>query len=111
MNILKPILSDVGRKKKEEEGDPGRGGLQGTRPRAEQLGGPASHGLSVCTGSRPLPPTTPSLSPLSHYTYWILFSKCLPRLSCWPSTSLLSNTKHPGSLGTVAQGGPGLAFP
>eukprot|EP00976_Prorocentrum_cordatum_P117755 1196357-Prorocentrum_minimum.AAC.1 len=28
------------------EGDPGRGGLQGTRPRAGQLGGPASRGLS-----------------------------------------------------------------
>eukprot|EP00976_Prorocentrum_cordatum_P088536 1187346-Prorocentrum_minimum.AAC.2 len=27
------------------EGDPGRGGLQGARPRAGQLGGPASHGL------------------------------------------------------------------
>eukprot|EP00959_Pyramimonas_sp_CCMP1952_P358034 7496621-Pyramimonas_sp.AAC.1 len=27
------------------EGDPGRGGLQGTRPRAGQLGGPASRGL------------------------------------------------------------------
>eukprot|EP00976_Prorocentrum_cordatum_P085135 1185941-Prorocentrum_minimum.AAC.1 len=31
------------------EGDPGRGGLQGTRPRAGQLGGPASRGLvHVC---------------------------------------------------------------
>eukprot|EP00976_Prorocentrum_cordatum_P070799 1180073-Prorocentrum_minimum.AAC.1 len=29
-----------------EEGDPGRGGLQGTRPRAGQLGGPASRGLT-----------------------------------------------------------------
>eukprot|EP00976_Prorocentrum_cordatum_P076604 1182375-Prorocentrum_minimum.AAC.1 len=26
------------------EGDPGRGGLQGTRPHAGQLGGPASRG-------------------------------------------------------------------
>eukprot|EP00959_Pyramimonas_sp_CCMP1952_P204806 4282737-Pyramimonas_sp.AAC.1 len=29
------------------EGDPGRGGLQGTRPRAGQLGGPASRGGCV----------------------------------------------------------------
>eukprot|EP00976_Prorocentrum_cordatum_P059389 1175470-Prorocentrum_minimum.AAC.5 len=28
-----------------EEGDPGRGGLQGSGPRAGQLGGPASRGL------------------------------------------------------------------
>eukprot|EP00976_Prorocentrum_cordatum_P063661 1177172-Prorocentrum_minimum.AAC.2 len=28
------------------EGDPGRGGLQGARPRAWQLGGPASRGLA-----------------------------------------------------------------
>eukprot|EP00959_Pyramimonas_sp_CCMP1952_P341597 7155564-Pyramimonas_sp.AAC.1 len=27
------------------DGDPGRGGLQGARPRAWQLGGPASRGL------------------------------------------------------------------
>eukprot|EP00976_Prorocentrum_cordatum_P068638 1179224-Prorocentrum_minimum.AAC.1 len=47
-----------------EVGDPGRGGLQGTRPRAGQLGGPASRGLSVCSGSRPSPHTTPNLSPL-----------------------------------------------
>ena len=46
----------------EEEGDPGRGGLQGTRPRAGQLGGPASRGLSVCSGSRPSPQTTPTSS-------------------------------------------------
>eukprot|EP00976_Prorocentrum_cordatum_P059583 1175562-Prorocentrum_minimum.AAC.1 len=32
------------------EGDPGRGGLQGTRPRAGQLGRPAPRGLSVCAG-------------------------------------------------------------
>eukprot|EP00976_Prorocentrum_cordatum_P104299 1193824-Prorocentrum_minimum.AAC.1 len=32
-----------------EEGDPGGGGLQGTRPRAWQLGGPASRGLLYCT--------------------------------------------------------------
>eukprot|EP00976_Prorocentrum_cordatum_P062404 1176707-Prorocentrum_minimum.AAC.3 len=31
----------------EEEGDPGRGGLQGTRPRAGRLGGPASRGLGL----------------------------------------------------------------
>eukprot|EP00959_Pyramimonas_sp_CCMP1952_P390410 8180967-Pyramimonas_sp.AAC.1 len=33
----------------QEEGDPGRGGLQGTRPRAGQLGGPASRGLQCYT--------------------------------------------------------------
>eukprot|EP00959_Pyramimonas_sp_CCMP1952_P219632 4592209-Pyramimonas_sp.AAC.1 len=30
----------------EREGDPGGGGLQGTRPRAGRLGGPASRGLA-----------------------------------------------------------------
>eukprot|EP00959_Pyramimonas_sp_CCMP1952_P343141 7188163-Pyramimonas_sp.AAC.2 len=30
-----------------EEGDPGRGGLQGTGPRAGQLGGPACRGLTL----------------------------------------------------------------
>eukprot|EP00959_Pyramimonas_sp_CCMP1952_P133504 2791866-Pyramimonas_sp.AAC.1 len=37
----------------EEEGDPGRGGRQGTTPRAEQLGGPASRGLQGCFGLSP----------------------------------------------------------
>ena len=53
-----------------EEGDPGRGGLQGTRPRAGQLGRPAPRGLSVCAGGSPQPLTTPTLSPSSHYGYY-----------------------------------------
>eukprot|EP00976_Prorocentrum_cordatum_P077922 1182883-Prorocentrum_minimum.AAC.2 len=36
-----PLPSSLAR-----EGDPGRGGLQGARPRAWQLGGPASRGLT-----------------------------------------------------------------
>ena len=45
------------------EGVPGRGGLQGTRPRAGQLGGPASRGLvrKQSTGeSNPLEIDTPA---------------------------------------------------
>eukprot|EP00959_Pyramimonas_sp_CCMP1952_P109371 2287716-Pyramimonas_sp.AAC.1 len=54
-----------------EEGDPGRGGLPGTRPHAGQLGGPASRGLGVYVfGQSPVTTdmTTPSLSPPFHYT-------------------------------------------
>eukprot|EP00976_Prorocentrum_cordatum_P071732 1180436-Prorocentrum_minimum.AAC.2 len=70
----------------------GRGGLQGTRPRARQLGGPASRGLSVRSGSRPSSQRPPlaypqSSSTLSLHMLLILFSKCLPRLACWPSTT------------------------
>eukprot|EP00959_Pyramimonas_sp_CCMP1952_P054641 1142115-Pyramimonas_sp.AAC.2 len=36
----------VGKKTTRREGDPGRGDLQGMRPRTGQLGGPASRGLS-----------------------------------------------------------------
>eukprot|EP00959_Pyramimonas_sp_CCMP1952_P442635 9266113-Pyramimonas_sp.AAC.1 len=37
----------------QREGDPGRGGLQGTRPRTGQLGGPASRGLLLLLRPRP----------------------------------------------------------
>eukprot|EP00976_Prorocentrum_cordatum_P081689 1184515-Prorocentrum_minimum.AAC.2 len=40
-----PIRLDVRKHTHREEGEPGRGGQQGTRPRAGQLGGPASRGL------------------------------------------------------------------
>eukprot|EP00976_Prorocentrum_cordatum_P044200 894285-Prorocentrum_minimum.AAC.1 len=79
-----------------EEGDPGRGGLQGTRPRAGQLGRPAPRGLSVCTGGgSPQPLTTPTLSPSFHYIYYLI---CLasafpgwrvgPLLACSPPNFL-----------------------
>eukprot|EP00959_Pyramimonas_sp_CCMP1952_P069950 1460358-Pyramimonas_sp.AAC.1 len=61
-HLLRASSSPVG-----EEGDPGRGGLQGTRPRAGQLGGPASHGLlgGALHGSAPPgPPVLPALDQL-----------------------------------------------
>eukprot|EP00976_Prorocentrum_cordatum_P078170 1182992-Prorocentrum_minimum.AAC.1 len=54
------------------EGDPGRGGLQGTRPRAGQLGGPASRGLSCLYCS------------VSVFPGW----RVGPRLACSPTSSL-----------------------
>eukprot|EP00959_Pyramimonas_sp_CCMP1952_P289110 6046373-Pyramimonas_sp.AAC.2 len=55
----------------EEEGDPGRGGgLQGTRPRAGQLGGgPDSRGLRVCLGVRPRHHISPLAYPHSFITH------------------------------------------
>eukprot|EP00976_Prorocentrum_cordatum_P009367 187023-Prorocentrum_minimum.AAC.1 len=58
-----------------EEGDPGWGGLQGTGPRAGQLGGPAApaayYYVCVRASARPSPHTTPILPPLFHYTCYL----------------------------------------
>eukprot|EP00959_Pyramimonas_sp_CCMP1952_P201109 4205792-Pyramimonas_sp.AAC.1 len=78
-------------------GGPGRGGLQGTGPRAGQLGGLASRGLRVCPGVRPSPHTTPILPPLFHFTCW----RVGPRLACSPPSF---PRRSPGM---VAQGDAG----
>eukprot|EP00976_Prorocentrum_cordatum_P060965 1176111-Prorocentrum_minimum.AAC.1 len=56
----------------EARGPRGRGGLQGTRPRAGQLGGPASRGLSVCSGN--VSPVTTVRPPLMWWDWGALCS-------------------------------------